>query len=107
MLDMQMERERYDEVQAMLADPLRSYPRDPKLHEARARAYAGQGKRLLQHQSQAEAYLLMGSLPAAIEQLEFAQSAGDGNFYEQSAVDSRLRELRAEHARELADQKKK
>jgi predicted Zn-dependent protease len=107
MLDMQMERERYDEVQAMLADPLRIYPRDPKLHEARARAYAGQGKRLLQHQSQAEAYFLMGSLPAAIEQLQFAQSAGDGNFYEQSAVDSRLRELRAEHARDMADQKKK
>jgi 2-C-methyl-D-erythritol 4-phosphate cytidylyltransferase/2-C-methyl-D-erythritol 2,4-cyclodiphosphate synthase len=32
---------------AALAEPLRLYPRDPKLHEARAKAYAGQGKRLL------------------------------------------------------------
>ena len=29
-----------------------------------------------------------------MEQLQFAQQASDGNFYEQSAVDARLRELR-------------
>ena len=29
-----------------------------------------------------------------VEQLQFAQQAADGNFYEQSAVDARLRELR-------------
>jgi len=98
---------RHDEVLAALAEPLRFYPRDPKLQEARAKAYAGQGKRLLQHQAQAEVYFLQGSLPAAIEQLQFAQSAGDGNFYEQSAVDARLKELRAEHQRDLQDAKKK
>jgi len=97
---------RYDEVLAMIAEPLRLYPRDVKLHEARARAYAGQGKRLLQHQAQAEVYFLQGSLPAAIEQLQLAQSSGDGNFYELSAVDARLKELRAEHARDLQDEKK-
>ena len=107
MLDMQQELGQYDAVQAMLAEPMRLYPRDPKLYEARARAYGGQGKRLLQHQSQAEALVLMGSLPAAIEELQYAQSAGDGNFYEQSAVDARLKELRAEHARELQEQKKR
>ncbi|MBC7802289.1 MAG: tetratricopeptide repeat protein, partial [Candidatus Parcubacteria bacterium] len=96
----------FDEVQATLAEPLRLYPRDPKLHEARAKAYAGQGKRLLQHQAQAEFYILQGSLPAAIEQLQFAQTSGDGNFYDLSVVDARLKELRAEHARELQDRKK-
>jgi predicted Zn-dependent protease len=106
MLDLLQEQGRYDEVQALLAEPMRLYPRDPRLHEARAKAYAGQGRRLLQHQAQAEVYLLQGSLPAAIEQLQFAQAAGDGNFYEQSAVDARLKELRAEHARDLQDQKK-
>jgi predicted Zn-dependent protease len=98
---------RYDEVLATIAEPLRLYPRDPKLHEALAKAYAGQGKRLLQHQAQAEVYLLQGSLPAAIEQLQLAQGAGDGNFYELSVVDARLKELRAEHARELQDAKKR
>jgi predicted Zn-dependent protease len=96
-----------DQVLAMLAEPQRLYPRDAKLHEARAKAYATQGKRLLQHQAQAEVYVLRGSLLAAIEQLQFAQTAGDGNFYELSAVDARLKELRAEHAREMADQRRK
>ena len=86
---------------------MRFYPRDPKLFEARAKAYAGQGKRLQQHQAQAEVYFLQGSLPAAIEQLQFAQSSGDGNFYEQSVVDARLKELRSEHLRDMQDAKKK
>ena len=97
---------RFDEVQAALAEPLRLYPRDPKLHEARAKAYAGQGKRLLQHQAQAEVYLLQGSLPAAIEQLQLAQTSGDGNFYDLSVVDARLKQLRAEHERDLKEKKK-
>jgi len=98
---------RYDEVLVALAEPLRLYPRDPKLHEVRAKAYAGQGKRLLQHQAQAEFYILQGSLPSAIEQLQLAQTSGDGNFYELSVVDARLKELRAEHAREMQDNKKR
>ena len=98
---------RFDELQAALAEPLRLYPRDPKLHEARAKAYAGQGRRLLQHQAPAEVYLLQGSLPAAIEQLQLAQASGDGNFYDLSVVDARLKELRAEHARELQEAKKR
>jgi predicted Zn-dependent protease len=98
---------RYEEVLAALAEPLRLYPRDPKLHEARAKAYAGQGKRLLQHQAQAEYYVLQGSLPAAIEQLQLAQGSSDGDFYEHSVVDARLKELRAEHARVLQDEKKR
>jgi predicted Zn-dependent protease len=107
MLGMLQEAGRFDEVLAGLAEPLRLYPRDPKLHEARAKAYAGQGKRLLQHQAQAEFYLLQGSLPAAIEQLQLAQGSGDGNFYELSVVDARLKELRAEHAREQQDARKR
>ena len=71
---------RYDSVLATLAEPLRLYPREPRLHEARARAYAGLGKRLLQHQAQAEVYLLQGNLPGAIEQLQFAQGAGRRQF---------------------------
>lgn len=107
MLGMLQELGRFDEVLASLAEPLRLYPRDPKLHQARAKAYAGLGKRLLQHQAQAEFYLLQGSLPAAIEQLQLAQGSGDGNFYELSVVDARLKELRAEHARELQDAKQR
>jgi predicted Zn-dependent protease len=97
---------RYEAVLAAVAEPLRLYPREARLYEARARAYAGLGKRMLQHQAQAEVYLLQGNLPGAIEQLQFAQVAGDGNFYELSAVDARLKELRAEHAREQKESRK-
>lgn len=92
---------RHEQAQAALAEPVRLYPRDAKLHQARARSYAAQGKRLLQHQAQAELYVLQGSLPAAIEQLQLAQTAGDGDFYDLSVVEARLKALRAEHAEEL------
>ncbi len=98
---------RYQDALAHLEGPLRLYPKDPTLHELKAKAYAGLGKRLQQHQAQAEVYLLRGSLPAAIQQLQLAQSAGDGNFYELSAVDARLKELRTEHARELKESRKR
>ncbi len=98
---------RNDEALAHLNIQIRLYPRDDKLHEMKAKTYAALGKRLQQHQAQAEAYALRGSLPAAIEQLQLAQAAGDGNFYELSAVEARLKELRAEHTRELRDSRKK
>ena len=105
-IDVLQDMNRPDDVINALAEPLRFYPRDVRLHEARARAYAAQGKRLLQHQAQAEVYALRGSLPAAIEQLQMAQSSGDGNFYDLSVVEARLKELRAQHQREMADEKK-
>jgi predicted Zn-dependent protease len=79
---------------------------DPRLHELRARSYAGLGKRLAQHRAQAEVYFLQGQLPAAIEQLQIAQRAGDGDFYELSAVDSRLRELKAQQLEEAKEKRR-
>ena len=67
---------------------------DYKLHGWQARICAELGRRLQQHRAQAEYYFLQGQLGQAIEQLQFAQQATDGDFYEQSAVDARLRELR-------------
>ncbi|ENO83961.1 M48 family metalloprotease [Thauera linaloolentis] len=67
---------------------------DPRLWQLLSRAYAELGKLTAQHRAQAEVYLLRGSLPAAIEQLEIASKAGDGDFYDMSAVDARLRVLK-------------
>jgi predicted Zn-dependent protease len=47
---------------------------------------------------------LQGQTAGAIEQLQLAQRAGDANFYEQSVIDARLRELRK---RLLDEQKEK
>jgi predicted Zn-dependent protease len=76
-------------------------PGDARLFAMQAKAYAVMGKRLQQHRAQAEAYLLDGQLAAAIEQLELARKAGDGDFYEQSQVDARLRELKQRKADEM------
>jgi len=97
---------RYEPALAALVDSLRLYPRDARLHALQAKTYAALGKRLLQHQAQAEAYALQGSLPAAIEQLQLARSSGDGDFYQLSVVDARLKELRAQHAAETRDAKR-
>lgn len=66
---------------------------DPRLWQLLSRA-CRTGQRTAQHRAQAEVYVLRGSLPAAIEQLEIARKGGDGDFYELSAVDARMRELK-------------
>jgi len=73
-------------------------PTDPRLFEFQARAYTALGKRLLQHRAQAEVYALRGNFPAAIEQLQIARKAGDGDFYQNSSVEARLKELMAADA---------
>lgn len=88
-------------------DDLLSYPSDAKMHSLQAKTYAMLGRRLQQHRAQAEAYALLGQLAAAAEQLELAQKSGDGNFYEYSQVDSRLREIRKQLADEAQQRKSK
>jgi beta-barrel assembly-enhancing protease len=94
---------RNDEAVAALGDMVRKRPRDPRLYAMQAKSYAALGKRLLQHQAQAELYVLQGTLPAAIEQLQLARSAGDGDFYQLSMVDARLKELRAQYSQETKE----
>jgi len=80
---------------AFLSSRLESRPADARLYELLARAYTMDGKRLLQHQAQAEVYVLRGNLAGAVEQLQIAQRAGDGDFYQKSSVEARLKELMA------------
>jgi predicted Zn-dependent protease len=93
---------RHEQALEAVGQALRAHPGDARLHRLRAQSYAETGKRLLQHQSQAEYYALQGSIPAAIEQLQLARSAGDGDFYQLSVIEARLRELRAEHSAQAA-----
>lgn len=86
-------------------DELLNYPSDARMHALQAQTWSLLGKRLQQHRAQAESYVLLGQLPQAVEQLELAQKAGDGNFYEQSQVDSRLRELKKRVADEAKQAK--
>src|SRR5258708_4613099 len=97
---------RSPEALSELNDALRLYPSDSRLHSLQAQSYAALGKRLLQHQAQADVYALQSSLPAAIERLQLARTAGDGDFYQLSMVDARLKDLRARHSLELAADKR-
>jgi predicted Zn-dependent protease len=94
---------RNDDAIASLREALRQYPRDSRLYGLQAKSYAALGKRLLQHQAQGELYALQGSLPAAIEQLQLARAAGDGDFYQLSVVEARLKELRAQYGAEMKE----
>ena len=59
-----------------------------------ARGYAALNKRLAQHRAQAEAYVRLGNLGAAMEQLRIGLKGADGDFYQVSSAEARLRELR-------------
>jgi len=95
-----------DEAIVVSREALARYPRDARVYGMQAKIYALLGKRLLQHQAQAEVYVLQGSLPAAIEQLSLARAAGDGDFYQLSVVDARLKELRAQYTNEMKEAKR-
>ncbi len=101
-----LESKRNADALVVLTEQLRLYPQNPKLLSMQAKTYAALGKRLMQHKVQAEVYLLQGSLPSAIEQLQLAQSAGDGDFYEQSAVEARLKQVRVRLAEETKEARK-
>ena len=73
---------------------------DARLWSLLARSRAAEGSSSGRHRAQAEVYRLQGALRAAVEQLELARKAGDADFYEESAIDSRMRSLRAELAAE-------
>ena len=68
---------------------------DYRLYQLQAKSYAALNMRLPQHRALAEYHYRLGNVPAAIEQLLIAQKSGDGDFYQLSTVDARLRELRA------------
>ena len=65
-----------------------------KLYRLQAEAYAAQGNLLQHHRALGEAYARIGALGAAAYQFELALKNGQGDFFQLSAVEARLRELR-------------
>ncbi|MBM3359396.1 MAG: M48 family metallopeptidase [Betaproteobacteria bacterium] len=83
-----------DAARRLVEERLQSVSDDHRLYLLLARAYAELNQRFAQHRAQAEAYVRMGRLPAAVEQLQIAIKSGDGDFYQLSGAEARLRELR-------------
>jgi beta-barrel assembly-enhancing protease len=84
---------RHDEALALLREQAQLYRTDPKVFEMQAKSYAATGKRMAQHQALGEHYVLLGALQPAIEQFQIARCEGDGDFYQQSIIDARIRTL--------------
>jgi predicted Zn-dependent protease len=85
---------RPDEALRFVEGRLQSVADDYRLYVLQARCYAALNKRLPQHRAQAEAYVRMGNVTAAVEQLQIGLKSGDGDFFQLSSAESRLRELR-------------
>jgi predicted Zn-dependent protease len=91
-----MQAGRNAEAAAFCEKQLARFTSDGPLHLTAARAYAALNKGLMQHRHQGEYYAWQGNLKGAIDQFELASKAGDGNFYQLSEIDTRLRALRRE-----------
>ncbi len=91
---------RLDEALQVSAGDLAIYPSSGRMHGLQAKTYALLGRVARQHRAQAEVYVANGQLLAAIEQLQLALQARDGDFYDHAQADARLRELKRQQADE-------
>jgi beta-barrel assembly-enhancing protease len=92
----------YEAAIKFVSEKLTLFPSDPVLYELKSKCYAQLGKRLLSHQAQGEAYFYRFNLQRAIEQMDLAVRANDGDFYQQSIAEARLNELK----KQIEDPKK-
>ena len=83
-----------DAALRLVENRLQSVADDYRLYQLQARSFAALNRRLGQHRAQAEAYVRMGNVTAAVEQLQIGLKSGDGDFYQLSSAEARLRELR-------------
>jgi predicted Zn-dependent protease len=87
---------RNDEAAQFIERQIARFPGDGPLQLLAARAYAAQNKQMLAHRHQGEYYAWQGNLKGAIDQFEIASKSKDGDFYQASVVDTRLRALKRE-----------
>ena len=67
---------------------------DPKLYSLQAQCYALSGNKMLEHRALAESYFLKGHYVAAADQLQIALQNDNGNFYQLSSIEARLKQVR-------------
>lgn len=84
---------RHDEAASALQARIEQWPEVPRLWQLLAQSREKLGRRADARRAMAVYYELTGALPAAVEQLQQAR-AMSRDFYEQSELDVRIRELR-------------
>jgi len=93
---------RLREAAAFLEVELARFPSDGPLHRIAARTYSDLGQKQQEHRHQGEYYAWQGDFKEAVRQLELASKAADGDFYQSSVVEARLRALRKELNEQVA-----
>jgi predicted Zn-dependent protease len=86
------------EARDQLKKTIRQRPDDPVLQKMLATAAGDSGSYIEAHQALAEYYYLNGNTNGAIQQLQIARRYAGDNFYYQSSLDARIREIREEAA---------
>jgi predicted Zn-dependent protease len=97
----------YREATRSLEAALDIHRSDPAFWRMLAEAWNAAGDPARAHRASAEHFVLLGGLPAAIEQLKLARQAGTLDFYAGSQVDARLRELEQEYLREREERERR
>lgn len=92
--DLLLQNHRAGEALSLVTGELKTHSADERLYRLQARACAALGKAAQQHRALAEAYVLRGNRPEAIEQLQIALKVKDADFYQLSMAEARLRQLR-------------
>jgi predicted Zn-dependent protease len=95
-----LERGQTDKGLRFIEARMREHGPNARLYRIKARLHALRKQAAEYHHALAEAYALEGILTAAIEQLELAQKTPGVDFYELSAIDARLRQLKREREEE-------
>jgi predicted Zn-dependent protease len=93
LIDAQIEAGLFAEAQAGLDDALSLYASDAQLYQRAAKLYAKQGLTARQHQMQGEYYLRLKEYTSALEQFNLALRQPNVDFYLQSGVEARIREI--------------
>ncbi|MDD4882555.1 MAG: M48 family metalloprotease [Gallionellaceae bacterium] len=88
------------EAKRFVSERLRWWADDQNLYRLLAESDHALGRRAEGHLAQAEAHIRLDQPALAMEQLQLARQAGDGDFYTMSVVDARLRELKEREQRE-------
>ncbi|WP_047393176.1 M48 family metalloprotease [Chitinibacter sp. ZOR0017] len=93
LLDALIDAGQFSRAESELKDQLSMYPSDALFYQRGARLYAKQGKLMQQYQMQGEYYARLKEYNAALEQFNLALRQPEQDFYLQSGIEARVREL--------------
>lgn len=99
-IDMLNRSQQYEQAIAVLREQSAITRTQPSYYALLGRSYEALGRKSLHHQAIGEMYALLGVKPAALQQMELARRANDGDFYTMSEIDARVRELQTDIKRE-------